>query len=177
MRQWILAATVFLSACTSTGVNRPETVGEVEARVRAYVASLGPARCTDPEPFYAFWTYDFGGVVLAESGKIVTLDARAHRAHNKDWFCSMGAQTGTVDAIVVQVLDSDHAISTWTFRETAVDKAGVTERIQGEVMQPWVRIGATWRSTGLVAVHRPDPEKGLPNPPLQPTSGARGEGR
>lgn len=145
---------------TSAALDESAVKREVAARVRAYGAVLGPARCQDPEPYYAFWTYERDGVVLAENGRISQLDAAAHRTANQAWFCSVSQQVLTVDTVVVQVLGAELAVATWTFREEVVDTAGVRSRIRGDVMQPWVRLAGTWRSTGLVATHEVTPVEG-----------------
>jgi len=160
MTRPLLVLAVLSGACSPAPVKgpalNPRAIAlEVEARVRAYAGVQGPALCENPEPFYAFWTYDHGGVVLAERGKISSLDARSHRDYNRDWFCSVVRQSVIVDSVVVQVLDSNSAVATWTFREETVTKQPATGRIRGEVMQPWVRREGTWRSTGLVATHEP----------------------
>ena len=163
MRHILEVAALVTSACGSFGADSPSPVdeagvmNEVKARVRAYGAVLGPARCQDPEPYYDFWTYERGGVVLAENGRISELDAAAHRTQGQAWFCSVRAQTLTVDTVVVQVLGAETAVATWTFREEVVDTSGAQLRIRGDVMQPWIRLGGRWRSTGLVATHEVTP--------------------
>lgn len=163
MRHFIGIAALVTVACGPTGTNKTSQVdeaavrSEVKARVRAYGAVLGPTRCQDPEPYYDFWTYDHGGVVLAENGRISALEPSAHRQQSQAWFCSVRMQSLTVDTVVVQVLGAETAVATWTFREEVVDTSGTRTSIRGDVMQPWVRLGGTWRSTGLVATHEATP--------------------
>lgn len=163
MRHFIGVAALVTAACGPTGTNSSLRVdeaavrSEVKARVRAYGAVLGPTRCQDPEPYYDFWTYDHGGVVLAENGRISELDPAAHRKQSQAWFCSVRMQSLTVDTVVVQVLGAETAVATWTFREEVVDTSGTRTRIRGDVMQPWMRLGGTWRSTGLVATQEVTP--------------------
>ena len=151
---------VALSACVSPRsevtfdqAGRDSATVEVQSAVRGYVAALGPARCTDPDPFYAFWTYEYGGVLLAEDNRVARYDATGHREVNRPWFCSIRRQELVLDSIVIQPLSRDAAISVWAFHEVAVDTAGVRSAVRGVVQQPWVRSDRRWLSTGLMSTH------------------------
>lgn len=67
--------------------------------------------------------------------------------------CSRRSMNGRVDSLIVQVLTADVAMAAWTFDETKVDSAGVTERLKGSVLHSWLRTPAGWQATAWMDAH------------------------
>lgn len=137
-----------------TANERMAIADTVRRLVHQYVAiGNAPTLCGDPSPMFKFFGYVDGAGLIASDTIVTTMtQAEIEKLVAKN-VCSRRSMSGRADSVIVQVLTADVAMAAWTFDETKVDSAGVSERVKGSVLHSWLRTPAGWQATAWMDAH------------------------